>query len=446
MRMKSKSIRHRASIAKSALTIAVTTAFLIQVAYSVIICNYEKFDLYDAWYQKKTDDFCVFKDVFLPNEVRYADFMASSLDYKKVAFTNSKFPFVPPSLYRNFDDIRELYVRRCSIDTLRITRLIEKMYAGNNQITSIVVDGNGSNNLKELYLESNLIYDIANITNLPNLEVLVLENNPRIGDVDFAFFSRMGNLWKLDLENTGMRKITNSLKLNLNELLRLDLSNNELTYVNIQLFQTFPKLQHLWLNGNNIYFMEMEPVRSVVPDIRSIVIDDNYWGCQHLSMVSKYLLDNGVIIRSKECKSRSVNKVCCSDNTESIDNRYIIEMNIKSESKLHEGIKSLEKENLVLRQIVDGMRTQLHNFMQNYTVMIKDERTSGEVQADNLASTEEESSEDFAYDDSSELERFSDQDSVELDVITEEASSEEEQSTEENLIESESEQSSEATE
>ncbi|XP_062550568.1 uncharacterized protein LOC134215383 [Armigeres subalbatus] len=350
------------------LTLVVTIA---HVASEVVICNYEKFELYDSMYQKKKDDFCVFNEVYMSGNIRYGDFMASSLDFQKIAFTNSKFPIVPPSLYRNFDDIRELYVRRCSLESIRITRLIEKMYAGSNQITSVIMDGNGSNNLKELYLEANMLQDLANITNLPNLEVLVLENNPRIGNVDLAIFSRMTKLWKLDLENVGMTRFINSLKLNLQELKRLDLSNNQLTYIDMQLFQTVSKLEHLWLNGNKIFYMELEPIRTFLPDIRSIVIDDNYWGCQQLSIVSKYLLDNNIIIRSSECKTRAVHKVCCSDTTDLIDHRYIIEMSIKSEIKFQNQIKSLKLENHVLRDTVEGMRLQINTLIQNYTGILE---------------------------------------------------------------------------
>ncbi|XP_058460531.1 uncharacterized protein LOC131436083 [Malaya genurostris] len=429
MRMKSKPI-HRATIAKG-LQVIVLMAIVAQVACDVMICNYEKFDLYDSSYQKKTDDFCVFKDVFLQSDVRYMDFMANSLDYRKVAFINSKFPFVPPSLYRNFDDVRELYVRRCMIDTLRITRLIEKMYAGYNQITSILIDGNGSNNLRELYLETNSIGDISNLTNLPNMEVLVLENNPRIGNTDFAMFSRMVNLWKLDLENTGMTKIINSLKLNLNELVRLDLSNNQLSYIDMQLFQTFPHLEHLWLNGNRIYYMEFEPIRTFVPDIRSIVIDDNYWGCQHLAIVSKYFLENGVIIRTGECKTRAVHKVCCADTTALIDNRYIIEMNIKTQNRFNREIESLEKSNFQLQQIVESMRTQLNSLILNYTITMVGNKDSP-IQDDSSPALSE-SVEDYSYENDEE-ERHGHA-AFQQDATTEESS--EEQSATDNVAQSE---------
>ncbi|KXJ82997.1 oligodendrocyte-myelin glycoprotein-like [Aedes albopictus] len=397
-----------ASMAQGFLAVALVFT-IAQVACDVVICNYEKFELYDSMYHKKKDDFCVFNEVYMSASIRYGDFMASSLDYQKIAFTNSKFPIVPPSLYRNFDDIRELYVRRCSLESLRITRLIEKMYAGNNQITSVIVDGNGSNNLKELYLEANMLKDLSNITNLPNLQVLVLENNSHLGNIDLAVFSRMTKLWKLDLENVGMTRIVNSLRLNLQELKRLDLSNNQLTYVDMQLFQTFSKLEHLWLNGNKIFYMEMEPIRTFLPDIRSIVIDDNYWGCQHLSIVSKYLLDNNIIIRSSECKTRSVHKVCCSDTTDLIDYRYIIEMSIKSEAKFQTEIKSLEQANHNLHETVEGMRLQLNTLIQNYTGMLE-ERKNIATQPPPTLSPSSESAEDYSYYESSEPEN-----DVELD-------------------------------
>ncbi|XP_065092089.1 leucine-rich repeat transmembrane neuronal protein 3-like [Ochlerotatus camptorhynchus] len=405
--MRLQSVRW-ATIAQGFLTFAFVVA-IAHVASDVQICNYEKFELYDSMYQKIKDDFCVFKDVFMSSDVRYGDFMASSLDYQKIAFVNSKFPIVPPSLYRNFDDIRELYARRCSLDSLRITRLIEKMYAGNNQITSVIVDGNGSNNLKELYLETNMIKDVSNITNLPNLQVLVLENNPYIGNLDLAIFSRMTKMWKLDLENTGMTRVINSLRLNLLALKRLDLSNNQLTYVDMQLLQTFPKLEHLWLNGNKIFYMEIEPIRTFLPDIRSIVIDDNYWGCQHLSIVSKYFLDNNIIIRSGECKTRSVHKVCCDDTTDLIDYRYIIEMSIKNEAKFHQEVKNLDQENHKLQETVDGMRNQLSSLIQNYTGMIQEMKNVA-TQPPPTLSPSSESAEDYSYYESSEPEHDQDSD------------------------------------
>lgn len=363
--MRMKSIRWT-TITKGFLNFALAIA-IAQVSCDVVICNYERFILYDSMYHKRTEYFCVFNDVFLGSDMRYVDFMGKSLDYKRIAFINSKFSMIPQSLYRSFDDVRELYVRRCTIEKLKIMRLIEKLYAGGNQITNIIIDGNGSNNLKELYLESNYIADIANITNLPNLQVLVLENNPRMGNVDFAMFSRMVKLWKLDLENTGMTKIINSLKLTLDELKRLDLSNNQLTYIDMQQFRTFPKLEHLWLHGNRLFAMQYDSIRTILPVIKSIVIDDNYWGCNHLANVSKYFLDQGIIIRHKECKSRAVHKVCCADRFDLVDYRYIIEMIIKSETRFSSEIKCLEQENHALRETIDGMQAKLNSLISNYT-------------------------------------------------------------------------------
>ncbi|EDS38096.1 conserved hypothetical protein [Culex quinquefasciatus] len=416
----------------------VAIAAVGQVASDVVICNYEKFDLYDAMYKKRQDDFCVFQNVFMSTDVRYGDFMASSLDYQKIAFTNSRFPIVPPSLYRNFDDIRELYVRRCNIETLRVTRLVEKMYAGSNQITSVSIDGNGSNNLKELYLESNMIKDIANLTNLPNLQVLVLENNPKLGNTDFAMFSRMTKLWKLDLENTGMTKIINTLRLDLTELKRLDLSNNQLTYIDMHQFHSFPKLENLWLSGNKMYFMEMEPIRAILPEIRSIVIDDNYWGCQHLAIISKYMLDNGIIIRQGECKSRNIHKVCCSDTTDLVDNRYLIEMKIRSESKLEESVKTLERDNLALLDTVEEMRVQLNSLILNYTAKMEEMRQTAIAarpvadpveDPDSLESAE---AEDYAYYESEERHKVVEAEAIE---VTTEKSSAEDVSSEQNRVE-----------
>ncbi|XP_052870712.1 uncharacterized protein LOC128276282, partial [Anopheles cruzii] len=325
----------------------------------IVICNYEQFQLFDSMYRPRTDHFCVFSDVYLGQDVRGADFLASSLDYKRVAFTNSKFAQVPPSLFKNFDDIRELYVRRCSVETLKVTRQLEKVFAGSNRIVSVQLDGNSSNSLRELYLDGNRLRGLSNLTHLPNLEVLVLENNPLLGDVDFAQFARMEHLWKLDLERIGMRTVRNGLQRPLEALRRLDLSNNELTYVHVRMFRTFPRLEHLWLHGNQLYFLEADQLPTAMPAVRSIVIDDNYWGCGHLAVLGKQLRDRGIIIRHGECRTRAVHRVCCSDVTDVVDFRYIIEMGIRREERLEQDMSELRTVAGLLRQDLEQLRHQL---------------------------------------------------------------------------------------
>uniref|UniRef100_A0A182QJM1 Uncharacterized protein n=1 Tax=Anopheles farauti TaxID=69004 RepID=A0A182QJM1_9DIPT len=368
----------------------------LEATGEIVICNYEKFHLFDSMYRPRTDNFCVFNDVYLGSDVKGADFLASSLDYKRVAFANSKFPQVPPSLFKNFDDIRELYVRRCSLESLKITRLLEKVYAGSNRISAVQLDGNASNSLRELYLDGNRLQGLANLTNLPALEVLVLENNPLLGDIDFAQFGRMERLWKLDLERVGMARIANGLQRPLAQLRRLDLSNNALTYVHVRMFRTFPKLEHLWLHGNRLYYMEADQVRTLMPAIRSIVIDDNPWGCGHLAALGKELRDRGIVVRHGECrKDRAVHRVCCTDETDVMDTRYLIELDIRREGRFQQDVRELRADNDLLRRELERVHLQLAELVTNFTrstpdpsdrpeqlVATVEEQASGEEQQD----------------------------------------------------------------
>ncbi|XP_035787891.1 uncharacterized protein LOC118464559 [Anopheles albimanus] len=361
----------------SARYVLLAFAFLLQLQLSpvpsavaageIMICNYEKFNLFDSMYRPRTEQFCVFSDVYLGPDVKGTDFLASSLDYKRVAFTNSKFTQVPPSLFKNFDDIRELYVRRCSLESLKVTRQLEKVYAGGNRIASVQLDGNASNSLRELYLDGNRMRALANLTNLPNLEVLVLENNPLLGDVDLAQFERMEHLWKLDLERIGMTKVQNGLQRPLAALKRLDLSNNALTYVHVRMFRTFPRLEHLWLHGNRLYFLEADQLPLMMPSVRSIVIDDNYWGCGHLAVLGQQLRDRGIVIRHGECRTRAVHRVCCSDVTEVVDFRYIIEMGVRREGRLEQDLRELRTVTGLLRQDLERLRHRMGELSANLT-------------------------------------------------------------------------------
>uniref|UniRef100_A0A182JJB9 Uncharacterized protein n=1 Tax=Anopheles atroparvus TaxID=41427 RepID=A0A182JJB9_ANOAO len=376
------------------LLIAFVARLTLEAASEIVICNYESFKLYDSMYRPRTANFCVFNDVYLGGDVRVADFLASSLDYQRVAFANSKFAQVPPSLYKNFDEIRELYVRRCSLESLRVTRLLEKVYAGGNRIASVQLDGNASNSLRELYLDGNRVRALANLTNLPALEVLVLENNPLLGNVDFAQFARMERLWKLDLERVGMTRITNGLQRPLAELRRLDLSNNALTYVHVRMFRTFPKLEHLWLHGNRLYYMEADRVQTLLPGLRSIVIDDNAWGCGHLAALGQALRDRGIVIRHGDCPApaRSVHRVCCSDVTDVVDFRYLIEMGIRKESRFEQDVRELRTENDLLRRELERLQRQLDQLAANLTLR-GEEQQSGEHPASSTSVEEYEDEE-----------------------------------------------------
>ncbi|XP_053695140.1 leucine-rich repeat-containing G-protein coupled receptor 4-like [Sabethes cyaneus] len=161
-----------------------------------------------------------------------------------------------------------------SLEHLAVNEHCNSVYANNNRIQTITVDGN---NMAKLSLINNRITDISNITKLTNLTSLSLGSNALVRDTGF---SSLVALEELMLQSTYIDFSPDTFA-NLVNLKILDLSYNNLTTVDFKIFGSQNSLQVLSYVGNQIKYFNYLEAREYLPRLRVLEICKNGWNSSY---------------------------------------------------------------------------------------------------------------------------------------------------------------------
>ncbi|XP_067612746.1 carboxypeptidase N subunit 2 [Eurosta solidaginis] len=137
--------------------------------------------------------------------------------------------------------------------------------------------------LETLLLGSNNLSDITSITNITGLLQLDLSNNP-IGPVNITTFDRLKRLRMLSLRATGLRQLTFGMLSKQVSLESLDLSYNNLTALNLDIFVPYlSNLRFLFVDGNNLTEVQGKGGFSYAfPNLSKLGVSRNRFNCTYL--------------------------------------------------------------------------------------------------------------------------------------------------------------------
>jgi Leucine-rich repeat (LRR) protein len=214
--------------------------------------------------------------------------------------------------------------------TFRIQEL-EDLNLRGNMLRSLSPNAlNGASNLRTLDLSQNMIFEIdpKALEGLHSLQFLNLSNN-KLNNQSFSNTEDMSINWNkeylrtLDLSHneiyyldfmpyqsfSGLRNLE-ELYLQHNEisidygafsrntnLRTLDFSYNNLTYFDLNYLLSVRSLENLYLNGNGITYaqqIDLTDVRSSFPQIKSIKLSDNKFACEVLASMIRKLDKSGI--------------------------------------------------------------------------------------------------------------------------------------------------------
>lgn len=171
------------------------------------------------------------------------------------------------------------------VDITPLTKLINLKYLdlSNNDIQVIPEDISNLVDLETLILDNNNIVDLSNLSSLSNLQTLSLQNNP----FDPTTLPPIQTITFLDLSNTnltndGLRDITIS-----DNLLKLDISNNQLTNLsslngyNLTVIATNQKvnLGTLHPDEDGMFILDLSFLRNIdfsIPEVSNISNNGSY--------------------------------------------------------------------------------------------------------------------------------------------------------------------------
>lgn len=172
--------------------------------------------------------------------------------------------------------------------------------AVNSNIKKIIIE---NSELKKVTLNENVVefkgknnkIKYFNFTNLTNLEILDLSNNPIGKSIKMETFAQLENLTELYLKNTEMKNIqkeTFSHQINLNIL---DISYNKLGRIDLQNFNQMTVLEKLFIHGNDLITIDYKQIKANFPNLKLIGLSNNKWNCVHLILLIKKM--NGLNIK-----------------------------------------------------------------------------------------------------------------------------------------------------
>lgn len=272
-------------------------------------CSLEKLD---------SVEYCIFRNVKLgrnmddvrftyPNEVNRPN---------QVAFLGSNMRQLPSNFLKLVGpDLKILRVENCGLESITITSGLEALHAKNNLIEKVIVHQSASGVLRMLDLSENQLSDVSNVTRCQTLEVLNLSGN-KLGDVlDLGKFRGMNNLRKLDLSHNDINYLDNTDNVNLESLEDLDLSHNNIlpSDLNMTIFYPYTKLHTLRLNDNHMSQLDYNHLLNVKL-LKTIYLNGNNFKCSYLDSMLKHLQQNGLQTPPGEtgsCFDKTFKDFCC---------------------------------------------------------------------------------------------------------------------------------------
>lgn len=249
-----------------------------------------------------------------------------------------------------FIDLSHSKLYKIADFTFGLPYLIELNLRGNELISLSANVFNGAENLRTIDLSRNMISIIQpeTFTNLRSLEDLNLSynqmNNNSFSRDGIDWVDDIGSLKTLDLSNNQIfyydvmpyqtfSGLVNLETLNLrsnrinidygafssNVMLRsLDLSDNGMTYFDLNFLLSTPNLETLLLHSNGISYasqLELSDVRTEFPEMKSLGISENTFSCEVLSIIIKKMLKSNIRLIVEEGKfvtnRRNLRGVAC---------------------------------------------------------------------------------------------------------------------------------------
>lgn len=178
-----------------------------------------------------------------------------------------------------------IWIDRNRLTNLTLTPFMSEIYASENDIEWIYVDGDLSN-LTALHVSKNHIKNIVEIIERlgPKLTSLDVSDSP-VGQLDIETFSVLDNLQMLWLRNTSLSNIQYGTFHHQKKLQLLDISSNNLTTINFGMLRwSLKQLQSLHLDANMLKNLDNLTIDNF-PELKYLSIDQNMFDCDYLSNV-----------------------------------------------------------------------------------------------------------------------------------------------------------------
>ncbi|XP_058461471.1 oligodendrocyte-myelin glycoprotein-like [Malaya genurostris] len=181
-----------------------------------------------------------------------------------------------------------------------------------NYLSELIVDPTSMYNLKSLNMSHNRLQAIDFLKGLNKIRDLDLSNN-YLEKIDLSSFDAIKDLTSLKLAHNRIRTVTTFANLlHLPRLTTLTLNNNQLSILDASQWQ-FNVLQDLLLSNNRLSYISMCEIQNSFPRLQSLYLDGNNWECSFLNSTVSQLHQYEVklINYSAHNCTEAVENICC---------------------------------------------------------------------------------------------------------------------------------------
>ncbi|XP_017126765.1 protein artichoke [Drosophila elegans] len=235
---------------------------------------------------------------------------------KEVNLCNNQLVSIHPDTFADAASLENLVLSYNELKSFQLTEknIVHQLHLDNNNLTSLTINATrfvraSHNQISELYLyqslhietldlSANRLTSISNITNITYLLYLDVSYNP-IGPLNISTFSQLKRLRGLNLRGTGIRELKFGMFSKQKYLEELDLSFNNLTSLNLDMFVPYlTNLKKFLIDGNGMTELRGNRTFSdAFPQLQKLGVSRNRFNCSYLHhlLISPSLAESVVL-------------------------------------------------------------------------------------------------------------------------------------------------------
>ncbi|KAH8257045.1 hypothetical protein KR038_001915 [Drosophila bunnanda] len=220
---------------------------------------------------------------------------------KEVNLSNNQLIYIHPDTFAEAASLENLVLSYNQLRNFQLTEknIVHQLHLDNNHLTNLTINATrfvraSHNNISQLILHQSLhietldlsanrLTSISNITNITYMLYLDVSDNP-IGPLNISTFAQLKRLRGLNLRGTGIRELKFGMFSKQKYLEELDLSFNNLTTLNLDMFVPYlTNLKKFLVDGNEL--RELQGNRSfsdTFPQLQKLGVSRNRFNCSYL--------------------------------------------------------------------------------------------------------------------------------------------------------------------
>lgn len=220
---------------------------------------------------------------------------------KEVNLSNNQLILIHPDTFAEAASLENLMLSYNQLQSFKLTdkNIVHQLHLDNNNLTTLLINATRfvrasynrisqlllyqSLHIESMDLRANNLTSISNLTNIAYLLHLDVSENP-IGPLNITTFNQLKRLRGLSLRGTGIRELKFGMFSKQKYLEELDLSFNNLTSLNLDMFVPYlTNLKKFLVDGNELTELQGNRTFSeTFPMLQKLGISRNRFNCSYL--------------------------------------------------------------------------------------------------------------------------------------------------------------------